>query len=216
MDDLIAKAATYVQDKLSHESTGHDWWHILRVWNMAKRLAEMYPDANKPLIELAALLHDLGDYKITGSSEGEEEVLRSAMNELGVQGALQEDILQVIDKISYSKNVHRQQTLSLEAQIVQDADRLDAIGAIGVARAFAYGGKAGRPLYSPTEGSPKFYGSVEERRSSTGSTVNHFYEKLLLLKGMLNTAEAKRIAERRHAFMEQFLDEFYSEWNGKS
>jgi len=211
---LIDKTAEYVKKKMLYESTGHDWWHVLRVQSMAVMLAQAYPQANQAHIEFAALLHDLGDYKVTGSSEAEEGVLRSAMDELGFESALKEDILSIIDKVSYSKNVGLTQVLSMEAQITQDADRLDSLGAIGIARVFATSAKAGRSLYDPTQGT-KEYASVGERRASTSSAIHHFDEKLLLLKDLLNTPEAKKIGEKRHQYMLDYLQEFHKEWTGK-
>lgn len=211
MDELIGKTIVYIKDKMPSESTGHDWWHVERVWKMSKYLLSFYPDADRTKVQLAALLHDLGDYKITGSSDQEVIILRSAMKELGMGKELTEDILGIIDKVSFSKNVYKQQTLSLEEQIVQDADRLDALGAIGIARVFAYGGKTGKPIYDPTETLQTFT-SVEERRNSRGSSLLHFDEKLLLLKDMLNTPEARKIGEERHNYMVTFIKEFHEEW----
>lgn len=211
---LVEKTSVYVKEKMLHESTGHDWWHVLRVWTMAVRLAQSYPEANQSHIELAALLHDLGDYKVTGSSEAEEGILRSAMDELGFESLLAEDVLSIIDKVSYSKNVGLKQELSIEAQITQDADRLDSLGAIGIARVFATSAKAGRSLYDPTQ-SVKEYAGVQERRKSTSSAIHHFDEKLLLLKDILNTKEAKEIGEKRHQYMLDYLQVFHTEWSGK-
>lgn len=211
---LIEKTAAYVKERMLHESTGHDWWHVLRVWTMAVKLTQSYPKANQVHIELAALLHDLGDYKVTVSSEAEESILRGVMDELRFESTLKKDVLSIIDKVSYSKNVGLKQKLSIDAQITQDADRLDSLGAIGIARVFATSGKAGRSLYDPTQIVRK-YVSVEDRRKSTSSAIHHFDEKLLLLKDLLNTKEAREIGEKRHQYMLNYLQESHTEWSGK-
>jgi len=213
-NQLIHKTAEYVKQKMLHESTGHDWWHVFRVWNMAKLLSTSYSEADLLKVELAALLHDLGDYKITGSSDAEEGILRSAMDELGFTPEFKEEVLEIIDKISYSKNVGSSEVLSIEAQIVQDADRLDALGALGIARVFATSGKAGRSIYDPTQ-TIQNYKTMGERRISNSSAILHFDEKLLVLRDMLNTKEAKKIGKKRHQYMLNYLLEFYAEWSGK-
>jgi uncharacterized protein len=215
MDELIAKTSEYVRQKMLKESTGHDWWHVERVWKMTKRLLASYPQADRQVVELAALLHDLGDYKIVGSSANEEEILVDAMSNLGFDEGLTQKVLAAIATVSFSKNVGKSQNLTIEQKIVQDADRLDAIGAIGITRAFAYGGKTGRSIYDPTQ-KVKKYSTVEERRASMNSTIHHFEEKLLLIKDLLNTPEAKMIGEGRQKYMQEFLAEFHNEWNAGS
>ncbi len=212
---IIQTTAKYIEQKFTGEASGHDWWHIYRVWKMAQHLCELEPRADRQVVELGALLHDIADWKFTG---GDETVGPKAAQDWLKQNNTPEQIIQqvchIIENISFKGANVTAKTLSLEGQLVQDADRLDAIGAIGIARAFAYGGHAGRPMYDPNQ-KPQMHQTADAYKHNTGHTINHFYEKLLLLKDRLNTETAKQIAQHRHRVMEQFLTEFYDEWDGK-
>ncbi len=211
---MIEKSKEFVKKMLDNEPTGHDYWHAIRVYNMAKRLArEIEEDVNIRVIELAALLHDVADHKFE-DYEVRKEKMMVFIDSLDIAEEEKKEIIHIIENMSFSKSLIKRVELSLEGQIVQDADRLDSIGAIGIARAFAYGGKKGRSIYNP-EIKPNVNLSYEKYRKSVGPTINHFYEKLLLLKDKMNTEPARRIAEHRHKFMEEFLEEFYREWEGK-
>ena len=166
------------------------------------------------IVRFAALLHDIGDWKLHNSGRSEEEVLRHTCSMLSFPTDVAEKVIAIVTRMSYSKNLDGKNVLSPEGQIVQDADRLDALGAIGIARAFAYGGKHNRELYNPAI-KPQRFTSTNSYRSANGTTVNHFYEKLFLLKDLLNTKTAKEIAEKREKFMKEFMKEFYREWENK-
>jgi uncharacterized protein len=213
---IIQQTEAFIKKTLESEETGHDWWHVYRVWTMAKRIAKEEDGVNLFVIEIAALLHDLGDYKLSmNKEETAEQDIAEYLEQFSLPDDIVKRIIDTVDRVSFSKNVHRTDPFSIEAQIVQDADRLDALGAIGIARTFAFGGSKKRLLHDPNT-KPKDYKTTEERRAGTNSTINHFYEKLLLLKDRMNTKTGKNIAEERHEFMEQFLKEFYNEWEGKS
>lgn len=209
--DLIQATERFIKELLQGEGSGHDWWHIHRVRNNALNIAKAYK-ADLFIIEMAALLHDIADHKLHG---GDEEVgpLKAAewMDSLNIDTSKQDHILLIMREVSFSKG---KTPSTQEGRIVQDADRLDAIGAIGIARAFAYGGFKKREIYNP-EIPPVKYASLEEYKKNTNPTLNHFYEKLLLLKEMMNTDEARRIAENRHKYMETYLEQFYGEWEGE-
>ena len=193
------------------DTTGHDWWHIYRVWNLSKYIAQ-HENADALVVEVAALLHDMDDHKIPGADAKNFPNARNTLLSLNADSLLVEKVVEVISQVSFKGAGVDTTPTSLEACVVQDADRIDAIGAIGVARAFAYGGSKNRELYNP-EIQPILHNSFEEYKSSKGSTLNHFYEKLLLLKDLLNTNTAKRIAQQRHAYMQQFVEQFLDEWN---
>lgn len=209
--EVIEKTISHVRHVLERESTGHDWWHIERVWKTAKYIAEK-ENANTFIVELASLLHELGDRKITGLPETSSDPARKFLLEICVEITTINKVCEIIDNISFSKNVDSHQELSLDGMIVQDADRLDALGAIGIARCFSYGGKNSTMIYDPKIVPIKH--TKESYKKSTTS-INHFYEKLLLLKDLMNTQSAKKLAENRHKFIEKYLEQFYSEWNGK-
>jgi uncharacterized protein len=209
--ELINKCIAYVKSELSDGEKGHDWWHIDRVWRTAKLIAKS-ESVNQVVVELAALLHDIADSKFHA---GNEEIgpLKAAafLNSLEVEPWVVEQVVQIIRHISFKGGNHATEYSSPELLVVQDADRLDALGAIGIARAFHYGGFKNRLLYHP-EIKPNLKMTKEEYKNSDGPTFNHFYEKLLLLKDRMNTPTGKALAVRRHAFMEYFLGEFKSEW----
>lgn len=213
MHDLIAKTAAYVREALNGAEAGHDWWHIQRVWNNARTIGAG-EQVDMLVVELAALLHDIADSKFHGGDE--EAGPRKAEEFLASAGAAPELILhvvQIIRNMSFKASLGTVDFHSPELGVVQDADRLDAIGAIGIARAFTYGGFKNRELYDPGV-PPNLQMTREEYKSFKAPTINHFYEKLLLLKDKMNTDTGRRIAEGRHRVMEQYLEQFYAEWEG--
>lgn len=214
-EQVILKTEAFVRHALADAEGGHDWWHIQRVWNTARTIhAQESGEANALIVHLGALLHDIADSKF---HDGNEDIgpQRAAewLQELGVDAEVVNHVRNIIANISFKGGNHEQQFHSLELDIVQDADRLDAMGAIGIARTFNYGGHKGRALYDP-EIAPQLNMTKEEYKASTAPTINHFYEKLLLLKDRMNTATGKAMAEQRHQFMEQYLEQFYAEWKG--
>lgn len=200
----------FIQGRFENEGSGHDWWHVYRVRNMALKIAAK-EGGNIFLIEMAALLHDLDDWKLTNGEECSK--VDSWLNNTDLEKRVAIRIAEIIKQVSFKGAGVKNNATSLEAKIVQDADRLDAIGAIGIARTFAYGGSKGRLIYDPNI-KPVLHDSFEEYKKTTAPTINHFYEKLLLLKDRLNTETAKKIARERHRFMEDFLGQFFKEWDG--
>ena len=210
---IIQKTAEYIKKEFSGDSSGHDWWHIYRVWKNAITICK-YEKANSYIVELAALLHDLDDWKFNESENETPLRARAWLDSCGVEISAVDKVCEIITHISYKGANVENKMKSLEGFIVQDADRLDAIGAIGIGRAFAYGGYKNRPMYDPGS-KPEMHASFEQYKNSKSATINHFYEKLLLLKDMMNTKTAKRIAEQRHEVMLKFLDQFMNEWEGR-
>ncbi len=209
----INQVAVRVRAILEGEGSGHDWWHVVRVWNMAKHLCEQ-ERADFFVVELAALLHDIADWKFhDGDDTVGPRVAREILTEYNVDSVVIDHVAMIIATMSFKGAGVVTAMDTLEGKIVQDADRLDAIGAIGIARTFAFGGHKNREMYNPEE-MPVMHDSKEAYSKNTGHTINHFYEKLLLLKDRMNTGAAKQIAEGRHEFMEQYLERFYSEWEG--
>lgn len=208
---LIEDIKTFLMVDLEEESTGHDWYHIERVYNMA-RYIQSIEGGNREMIELAALLHDISDHKFNGGKLDEGgNVAYTFLLSKGCDEQMALDVKNIINGVSYKGAHVEDKTSTLEGKIVQDADRLDALGAIGIARAFAYGGHRNRPIYSP-EIPPVLHNSFVQYAAAKSHTINHFYEKLLLLKDRLHTNTAKTIGEERHSFMETFLKQFYNEW----
>ena len=207
---LIDRALYYVRDKFENEYSGHDYFHTLRVFKMATRIAES-EGADVEIVQLAALLHDVDDRKISPETHENLTNARSFMLSNGVDENGIESVCQIIREISFGANVSAPSTL--EGKCVQDADRLDAIGAIGIARAFAYGGNHNRHIYHP-DIPPKLNMTKEEYVKSESTTINHFYEKLFRLTAMMNTKTAIRIAEARENYMKEFVAEFMDEWDG--
>lgn len=211
--NVIALTEQFVKDTLSGAESGHDWWHILRVWNNSKTLMET-EDADELVVELAVLLHDIADSKF---NDGNEELGPRKAGEFLRSIEVREDIVQhvqqIIRNMSYRSGLGTINFHSKELEIVQDADRLDAIGAIGIARTFAYGGFKNREIFNP-DIPPALNMSKEEYKSAESPSLNHFYEKLLLLKDKMNTSTGKKIAAMRHEFMEVYLEQFMREWNG--
>jgi uncharacterized protein len=215
MSKLVTRAAAAVRKAMEGEGTGHDWWHVWRVWRLAERVARTEPRADRTVVALGALLHDLGDWKFHGGDlEAAPREAGRLLTRLGATRATIERVQAVCREVSYKGAGVADRLTSLEARVVQDADRLDAIGAIGVARTFAYGGAKGRSIYEPGE-KPVMHRTFAAYKKSRGHTINHFHEKLLLLKDRLHTREARRIARNRHSFLVQFLGRFHREWNGK-
>lgn len=212
--ETIGAAEEYVRQLLSGEGSGHDWWHILRVWNNAKHIATL-EQADMYVVELAALLHDIGDHKFhNGDETVGPRMARAWMEQQQVEETTIAHVCSIIKDLSFKGAGTSSAMPTLEGRVVQDADRLDAIGAIGIARTFAYGGHKNREMYNP-EVRPVEHQSFEAYKSSTAPTINHFYEKLLLLKDRMHTETAKNMARQRHAYMLEFLDQFYAEWDGE-
>jgi uncharacterized protein len=210
--ELIEETIKFVKQTLSDAESGHNWWHTYRVWKLSKFLAEG-ENVNHFVIELGALLHDIADYKF---HDGDENIgpkkARQFLISLNVDKKIIEHVEKIIKNISFKGNNNFQKFKSSELDIIQDADRLDAIGAIGISRTFNYGGFKNREIYDPNI-KPLLNMSKEEYKNNTSPTINHFYEKLLLLKDKMNTKKGKIIAEEKHKFMEIFLNQFYKEWN---
>jgi uncharacterized protein len=212
-NDIIQKTTEYIKQEFGDDSSGHDWWHIYRVWKNAISICGR-EQADLFIVELAALLHDLDDWKFNESEDETPRRAKAWMQSCGVDSKSVEAVCEIIMNVSYKGAQVENKMKTLEGFIVQDADRLDAIGAIGIGRAFAYGGYKNRPMYDP-EVENQMHASFEQYKNSKSATINHFYEKLLLLKDMMNTATAKKIAKQRHEVMLRFLDQFMNEWEGK-
>lgn len=211
-DQVIAEACEYVRATLAGDSSGHDWWHVWRVWQTARKLA-VDEGADLPTVDLAALLHDVADWKFHGGDEhAGPRTARAWLEARAVEPVVVDHVCEIIGTLSFKGAGVPTPMRTIEGRCVQDADRLDAIGAIGVARAFAYGGHRGQPLYNP-EIPSTLHQSFEAYKQKSGSTINHFHEKLLLLKDRLQTPSAQRLAATRHAFLAAFLDQFMAEWN---
>ncbi len=212
---VLKRAQTYVRTLFENEGTGHDWWHLVRVRNMALRLCEETPGADTFIVELAAWLHDVGDHKFhDGDFEIGPKMVGEQLRLMGAEPEVVGRVMAIVTEVSFKGAGVPTPVSSLESAIVQDADRLDAMGAIGIARVFAYGGSKGSPLWDPEE-KPVLHSDSAAYAGSKGSSVNHFYEKLLLLRDRLNTDAAKSIAGSRHAFMLEYLNRFYKEWDGE-
>lgn len=212
MEKTVEKAKEYVKELFRNEFSGHDYFHTLRVYNTAVALSEK-ENADLFIVSLAALLHDADDVKLSPETAEKKDNAVNFMKSQGVDEDIISRVVKAIDEISFS-GTGTVVPSTIEGKCVQDADRLDAIGAIGIARAFSYGGNHNREMHNP-DILPKLNMTKEEYRKSNSTSVNHFYEKLLKLKDLMNTDEGKRIAEKRDRYMREFLDEFLSEWEGK-
>lgn len=211
MVEKIEQIRNIVKEKFLNQEGSHDWFHIERVYNLAIYLQEK-EGGDRTIIELAALLHDISDHKYNGGNwQAGATVAIELMLEVGVSNEMADKVAQVISQVSFKGAKVKDDVESIEAKIVQDADRLDAIGAIGIARAFSYGGSKNRPLYHP-EIEPTLHSSKEEYAKSVSHTVNHFYEKLFLLKDLIKTKTGRDLAEKRHQLMQKFIADFYDEW----
>ncbi len=215
-DQLIKKTIEFVKETLAGAEGGHDWFHIERVYNNAKLIAKG-EDANNLIVALGSLLHDIADAKFYDGDEtiGPQKASEFLLSQ-NVDSQIIEHVVNIIKHISYknSLDLKHKTFISNELNIVQDADRLDAIGAIGIARAFNYGGYKNRELHNPAI-KPNLTMSKDEYKNSKAPTINHFYEKLLLLKDKMNTKTGRKLAEQRHRFMENYLQQFYDEWSGE-
>lgn len=212
--EIVNKTILFVKEKLENAEGGHDWFHIERVYRNALHIADGEV-CNLDVVKLGALLHDIADSKF---HKGDETIgpktAREFLASNNVDKATIQHVIDIIKNVSFKGGNIEKTFSSIELNIVQDADRLDAIGAIGIARAFNYGGFKNRPLYNPNI-APKLHMSKEEYKNSQAPTINHFYEKLLLLKDKMNTETGRKIAQERHHFMEKFLSQFYAEWDGE-
>lgn len=212
--DLINKTILFVKEKLANAEGGHDWFHIQRVYKNAL-LISSGETCDETVVKLGALLHDIADSKFHNGDESVgPKVAREFLESEGVSENIIVHVIQIIDNISFKGGNNEKRFSSVELDIVQDADRLDAIGAIGIARAFNYGGFKNRAMHDP-QIAPKMNMTKEEYKSSQAPTINHFYEKLLLLKDKMNTSTGKEIAKKRHDYMQGFLAQFYAEWDGE-
>lgn len=216
-DPLITKTILFVKEALASAESGHDWWHISRVLSNAEAILPSVPLADAFIVRMAALLHDIDDWKFKEVSEASSKTKTEVFLEsLAIEPKIIQKILAVIESVSFKGSGVKDDTDSLEGKIVQDADRLDALGAIGIARCFSYGGFRQREMYNP-EKKPCFHKSFEEYKGNNdGTSINHFYEKLLLLKDRMKTEKGKEIAKERHDYMQQFLERFLKEWEGKA
>lgn len=207
------RIAAFIRQQFANESSGHDWHHIERVRRMACQLAEQ-EGANRDIAELGALVHDIADWKFT---DGDETVgprkARALLEREGIDPGIIDQVVEIVETISFKGAGVPTPMRKLEGKCVQDADRLDAIGAIGIARCFAYGGHKGRALHNP-DIPPVMHSDAEAYRTATSGSLNHFFEKLLLLKDRMNTPSGRRIAEQRHQITQAFVDQFLAEWNG--
>lgn len=210
---IINNTTLFVKNQLAHAEGGHDWFHIERVYKNALLIAEE-EECDLTVVKLAALLHDIADSKFHDGNESVgPKTARTFLESQNISEVIISHVIAIIENISFKGGNFEKQFHSKELEIVQDADRLDAIGAIGIARTFNYGGFKNRPLYNPNI-QPNLNMSKEEYKNSESPTLNHFYEKLLLLKDKMNTETGKKIAQKRHDFMVTFLSQFYAEWDG--
>lgn len=213
-NQILKKTESFVRKALSGEGTGHDWWHIERVRNNAKLINDI-EKADSFIIDIALLLHDVGDRKVIKKEEDDYTIAENFLLKQKLSRKIIDEVMFIIKNMSFSKSLDKKRdNASKEFYIVQDADRLDAIGAIGIARAFAYGGSKERPIYDPTKKAQKI-NTTKNYRKFNSSTYHHFEEKLLLLKDLMNTNAAKMIAKARNDFMKKYLEQFLDEWNGK-
>lgn len=211
----IDNTIVFVKNKLKEAEGGHDWFHIERVYKNSLLIAQT-EICNLTVVKLGALLHDIADSKFhDGDEQIGPKIARQFLEQEQLDKTTIDHVIAIIENLSFKGGNFKSKFHSKELEIVQDADRLDAIGAIGIARTFNYGGFKNRSLYDPSI-SPKMNMTKEEYKNSTAPTINHFYEKLLLLKDKMNTETAKKIAANRHAFMERFLAQFYAEWEGEA
>lgn len=213
-ENIIESTAAFVKDVLEDAEGGHDWWHVYRVWKSAKSIAAT-ENVDYFVVELAALLHDIADSKFHNGDENiGPEKARQFLQTLNVDETTILHVENIIRNISFKGGNEKQNFKSLELDVVQDADRLDALGAIGIARAFNYGGYRNRKIFDPAI-KPNLNKTKEEYKNSTEPTINHFYEKLFLLKDRMNTKTGQLIANQRHDFMTKYIEQFYEEWEGK-
>ena len=210
---IIENAIKYVHEIFARDFSGHDFYHTMRVYKTAVQIA-VRENADILTVQLAALLHDVDDIKLSPTTYSVKKNAVDFMKQNKLSDEIINSVCKIIEEVSFAGNDSVVPS-SIEGKCVQDADRLDAIGAVGIARAFAYGGNKGRKMYDPDIKPMTNMNKEQYRQNDNSTTINHFYEKLLLLKDMMNTETAKKIAERRHAFMQTYLDEFLAEWNNE-
>lgn len=210
---IIKNTEKFVKDKMSGEGSGHDWWHIYRVWRNAVHIGKE-EKADMFIVELGALLHDIADFKFhNGDDTAGARVSKVWLEKQGVDEEIIKHVCNIVKGVSFKGAKVKSELKTKEGMVVQDADRLDALGAIGIARVFAYGGSKGREIYNPEIKVVK-HKSFEEYKNANSTSINHFSEKLLLLKDLMNTKSGKKMAVKRHKFLKQYLDRFLKEWNG--
>ncbi len=213
--ELINNTEEYVRNTLKDSESGHNWFHIERVWKNAKQIGKN-ENVNMLVVQLAALLHDIADAKFYNGDETiGPKMARKFLEDQKVDEQIIDHVVKIMENMSFRSGYDQPGFTSPELQVVQDADRLDAIGAIGIARAFHFGGYKNREIYDPAI-PPDLNMTKEAYKKSTAPTINHFYEKLLLLKDKMNTATGKKMAGERHVFMEKYLEQFFTEWNGEA
>ncbi|MDD5435670.1 MAG: HD domain-containing protein [Nitrospira sp.] len=213
-EEILKKTEEYVREKMESESSGHDWWHVYRVWKTSVHIGKE-EKADLFIVQLAALLHDIADHKFHGGDlTVGPRVARGWLEGLNVAEEAIAHICEIIKDVSFKGAGVETPMRTPEGRVVQDADRLDAIGAIGIARAFTYGGYKGLAMYDPAV-KPAEHETFEQYKNNKGPSINHFYEKLLLLRNLMNTKSAMKMAEERHQFMEEYLDRFFKEWEGE-
>lgn len=211
---VIKNTVSFVKERLGKEGTGHDWWHVERVRNNAKAIYKT-EKVDKFIVDLAVLLHDVGDRKVINKESDDYSIAENFLVQNQVSPKNIEEVMFIIKNMSFSQSLNNKSNkMSNEFQVVQDADRLDALGAIGIARLFAFGGSRSRPLYDPTKKAQKI-DTKENYKKMESSSFHHFYEKILLLKDLMNTKTAKKIAQRRHQYIKDYMKQFLLEWEGK-
>ena len=211
---ILNSTVSHVREAMLNEGTGHDWWHVYRVWKTSLKIARHERGADLFVVQLAALLHDIADWKFSGDINAGGRAARKWLEKKDVDDKTIARVCGIIDNVSFKGAEVKDTMRSIEGKIVQDADRLDALGAVGIARAFAYGGRKNRPLYDPGV-KPRPAKSFAAYKKSGSHTVNHFYEKLFLLKSRMHTREGRRIAKERDRYMQDYLARFFKEWGGK-
>lgn len=214
--EVVDKTAEFIKNKFAKDTTGHDWWHIYRVWQLSKHIAKEEKGPNMLVVELAALLHDIADHKFhDGNFEIGAKKAREWLSSLKLDEDTTSHVENIVRNVSFKSANIKPNLNTLEGQIVHDADKLDAIGALGIARVFTFGGSRGRLVYDPDQPHLRNY-TYERAHMQNTSAIHHFYEKLLHLKNRMYTKTGKKMAAHRHKFMEDFLEEFYKEWDGKA
>jgi uncharacterized protein len=212
---IIKKTEAFVRKRMAGETTGHDWWHTKRVCQMALRIAKTERGADLFVVQLAALLHDVADWKFNqGNIKAGVKLAKDWLEKLKVDDEIISHVCEIISEVSFKGANVISKIKTKEGMIVQDADRLDALGAIGIARCFATGAKLGREIYSPKI-RPKLHQTFSQYKKAKSNSINHFYEKLFLLKERMHTKTAKKIAQKRERLMKLFLERFFEEWEGK-
>ncbi|EDK72633.1 metal dependent phosphohydrolase [candidate division TM7 genomosp. GTL1] len=213
--EVLEATVSYIKQRLGRETNGRDWWHVWRVWQMAKKIAATEPTADLFTVELAALTHDLAHWQLSGDGEhtGPREVA-DLLKDLDVNAKTTTHVQRIIRDTKFKGSMVKPQLSGIEAKIIHDADKLDSLGALGIAKTFTYGGTHERPLYDPAI-PHGIHASLGAYKSGDTTSINHFYEKNLLLKDRMQTKKGRNISIKRHEFLEQYLEEFYAEWSGR-